>query len=404
MGAKRSMGVERQTGDGSHSNKKYKMESSTQHLQARESQNEVNVKDNGAVRGMAGGANDRREKVHTVEEAIEVLVNNPAALKRIIENSEDDGKIIVSRLEHALKLAQASSSEKNNTSRLSTSQQSAPSSSSNTAQPILRADRPLPSLPPIDDPSLLRKVFTYQGLLDAKQSSQSDASYERLEFLGDAYLECIATRIIYGLFPHLHVGRLAQIRENCVCNATLAVYAREYGFHKRLRLAGDPSIKSKSETKVHADIFEAYVAAVIIDHPETGFQLVEEWLQRLWGPRLLKFMDVPLLNREAKQELAKKVMSRGVKLDYIEPRQPQPVKGEPGKKTFFVGVYMTGWGWQGQFLGEGEGINKNEAGMRAATNALYNIPLIDEIAEKKKLFDAATKAQRELEEANGNPA
>lgn len=43
----------------------------------------------------------------------------------------------------------------------------------------------------------------------------------------------------------------------------------------------------KRWTKTKSDIFEDYVAAVILSRPEGGgFQLVERWLTSLWLPEL----------------------------------------------------------------------------------------------------------------------
>jgi len=143
----------------------------------------------------------------------------------------------------------------------------------------------LPPLPPILSPALESAAFTHASLCNP-----NTPSYERLEFLGDAYIELIATRLIYPAFPTLTPGRMSQKRELLVKNETLAEYALAYGFDKRARLPRDffglGSGRGKLWTKTMGDLFEAYVAAVVLSDPKGGFETVEAWLTELWREKL----------------------------------------------------------------------------------------------------------------------
>jgi ribonuclease III len=140
----------------------------------------------------------------------------------------------------------------------------------------------------------------------------------------------------------------------------------------------------KRWTKTKGDIFEAYVAAVILSDPINGYQSVEAWLTALWLPKLATVKPAQS-TLQFKEQLAKKVMGKGIKLKYVDERPPLQL--DKGMQTFFVGVYLTGWGWKEQHLGSGKGFNKVEAGNQAANKALANKPLIDEIASVKQIFD-----------------
>ncbi|KAH0557096.1 hypothetical protein GP486_005114 [Trichoglossum hirsutum] len=258
----------------------------------------------------------------------------------------------------------------------------------------------LPPLPPVSDPALQSQVFTHSARLDALQSDQYSAanlSYERLEFIGDAYLECIASRIIFARFPLLPPGKLSQIRESLVKNETLAGYAVDYGFDRKLEIPKKvrEAMTPKSWTKTLGDVFEAYVAAVALSSPDTGFAQAESWLSNLWENKLMEHAGQDL-NPHAKSEIMKKLMGKGIKVEFREEREPQVFKRE-GKSKFFVGAYLTGWGWEDQHLGSGVGFSKGEAGTRAAMEALVNVPLVDEIAAVKKAHDDELKARRETE-------
>lgn len=257
----------------------------------------------------------------------------------------------------------------------------------------------LPYLPPILSEDLAPIPFTHQGFLHGSTASKLHANYERLEFLGDAYIEVIATRYVYTSFPNLPAGRLSQLREQCVKNETLAEYATAYGFPERAQLP--LNIKKEGKKlwiKTMGDIFEAYVAAVILSSPESGFQTAEAWLTTLWEYELSKEqrtskVDTQIHKSNAKNDLAKAIGGRGVKFEYKDQGEPETIK-KLGKIIFHVGVYLTGWGWKDQRLGGGSALSKQEAGAEAAADALGN-PLMNEVTRVKKGYDALVAAARE---------
>ncbi|KAI9840504.1 MAG: hypothetical protein M1837_001564 [Sclerophora amabilis] len=255
----------------------------------------------------------------------------------------------------------------------------------------------LPDLPPVHDEKLLSAVFTHRGVLDAEGSLCFDRCYDRYEFLGDAYLEVIATRIIFDLFPNLPSGRLSEIREDLINNTTLGGYAVAYGFEQKALVPKPAVAQIKNSHKVNADLFEAYVAAIILSSPGDGFATAETWLGRLWATRLAKFEDDSTASANAKQDLAKKIGGKEVTIAYVQERRPEPIS--KSRTAYFMRVELTGWGWHGQRLGSGTGTSKAMAGSRAALAALDNVPLIDEIAVVKQLFDAETKRKREQEQS-----
>lgn len=256
----------------------------------------------------------------------------------------------------------------------------------------------LPPLPPILSESLTLVPFTNPGYLNGSAASKLHTTYDRLEFLGDAYIEVIATRLVFTLFPNLPAGRLSQHREFCVKNETLSEYAHAYGFDKRARL---PVHITKAErklwTKTMGDIFEAYVAAIIMSDPDTGFQTAETWLTALWQDKLSPRQSKPAFETQtadpgAKHSLGSKLLSKGIKLEYVEESPPTEIRDQ-GKLIFHLGVYLTGWGWQNQHLGSGSGLSKSVAGAMAASEASKN-PLTEKINDVKKAFDANLAAER----------
>ncbi|MCJ1399144.1 hypothetical protein MMC11_002346 [Xylographa trunciseda] len=259
----------------------------------------------------------------------------------------------------------------------------------------------LPELPPIRDPTLAKMTFTHRHSAEKEGHCVSEESYERLEFLGDAYVELIASRLIYQKYPGLPPGRLSQIRESSVRNETLGSFALAYKFDERINLPSSyvegRGAPRKLLIKTFGDVFEAYVAAVILSDPQNGFATAEAWLVQLWTPRLPGNEDYEVpKNKFAKQDLSKKIMGKGVKVEY-KVEEEQPIKTE-GKIWYTVGAYVTGWGWENFHLGSGKALSTGEAGIRAAMQALVS-PLTAQIGVVKRDHDAKVKLEREQQAA-----
>lgn len=256
--------------------------------------------------------------------------------------------------------------------------------------PDFQPNGDIPDLPRIGG-EYEKTVFTHQSAVPAQLSATGLGSYDRLEFLGDAYIEIIASRLLWNQFHDLPAGKLSSIRESLVRNETLARFAGIYGLDKRLSRQQNLTTSSQW-TKIKGDVFEAYVAAVILSDPLQGFEIAENWLTQLWLP-ILKEVKTSTTNLNAKEELARKVMAPGIKLSYVDDR-PAVLDKKAGIQTHFIGVYLTGWGWENQHLGSGIGLNKVVAGNEAATRALENRPLIDQVIEKRQEWLKNRDAQR----------
>jgi len=260
-------------------------------------------------------------------------------------------------------------------------------------QPSPPTTNSLPALPPITDLKLLSAPFTHTSTLPHYIAPTNINTYEPLEFLGDAYLEVIATRLIHNRFPAHTVGQKSGLREILIRNDTLAVYSRDYGFGDKVQIAGvERESMGKGWTKILADVFEAYVACVILSDAERGFETCEAWLQRLWEPRIKEWEEGPgknsgeqeHLNLDVKSVLQRYLVSKGVKLEYVEERPMEHVK-DGNRTTFFMGVYLTGWGYNRVRLGSGSGRSKQIAGAEAAKDAFVRGKAIIEVAHARKL-------------------
>ncbi|RYP52037.1 hypothetical protein DL768_002720 [Monosporascus sp. mg162] len=277
----------------------------------------------------------------------------------------------------------------------------------------------LPPLPPVLDPVLEQAALTHAG----KVARPTDMSYERLEWIGDAYLYLISSAFIFQTFPNLATGRSAQLREKLVKNETLSTYTTEYGLNMRARFpaefdlegrVGGSQASREKRKKALGDIFEAYVAAAILGDPD-GLPRVVTWLKALWAGSLSKEIRNEYKSQatgvphavengdstdagNAKQDLnpkvvlAKAIGAKGVKIVYENLGEPKKAK-DSGLPMYTVGVFLNGWGETHLRLGYGNGLSKKEAGAKAAQRALDNKKLIKKFETRRREFQAALDAQ-----------
>lgn len=259
----------------------------------------------------------------------------------------------------------------------------------------------LPPLPPITEPHLHEAVFTHQSFHVTNQTVHQGINlgldYERLEFLGDAYIELIASRALYNRFPQVDIPQLSSWRERLVENLALGKFSEAYGFPDRLRAKIHWDKSSKAWKKVVADLFEAYVAGIILSDAVNGFATAEEWLDKLWAPQLLGFEQKVIENPRARDDLQKLVFLTHVKLDY---REERPMTYTNAVQKFYLGVYLTGWGYENEWLGSGEGQNKAQAAINAAIDAIKrNSTVLQDAARQKKEVMELRAKEREAKAA-----
>lgn len=253
---------------------------------------------------------------------------------------------------------------------------------------------PLPPLPPISPP-LEKAVFTHASLAVQDPDKPEPVNYERLEFLGDAHLELMASQVIFERYSSSTPGKMSAVREDLVKNETIANFARQYGFDKRLNI-GIGNVQPRDWVKIQGDVFEAYICAIVLSDqdPHNGFDAAKKWVTALWQPILAKLGMTMVRNVKSKDALGRALLAPGIRIDYLDEKKPIHDKAK-GLQSYFIGAYLTGLGYQKQHLGSGVGESKVAAGQEAAKQALEN-PLLDVLKTKR----AAYLDQREKDKAS----
>lgn len=172
------------------------------------------------------------------------------------------------------------------------------------------------------DPALLQAALTHR--------SAGGPHNERLEFLGDAVLNCVVAMLVFREFGAADEGDLSRFRSSLVSGEALAVIAAEIGLGDQLRL-GSGELKSGGfrRKSILADTLEAVFGAIYLDG---GFDAAAGVIERLLTPRLDRLPSAAEL-KDPKTRLQETLQARGLPLpSYVV----DSVSGEAHSQMFQV--------------------------------------------------------------------
>lgn len=208
------------------------------------------------------------------------------------------------------------------------------------------------------DKELLRQAFTHRSYLN-EHRGEVVGHNERLEFLGDAVLELVATHFLYEKFPEHDEGDLTAYRAALVNAVTCAEVANELGMNEYLLLSrGEAKDQGRARGVLLANAFEALIGALYMDQ---GYDTAQAFIARHLLPKIDEIIKKRLW-QDAKSTLQEKVQEfQGVTPSYSVLKETGP----DHDKHFVVGVYA-----KQELLAQGEGKSKQEAEQCAARTAL----------------------------------
>lgn len=121
-------------------------------------------------------------------------------------------------------------------------------------------------------------------------------SNQRLEFVGDGALECVAKWTLYQRFPKATEGFMTEKKIALVKNETIGRFAYEMGLHKWVILSKHAEQKeTRTNMKKLGCVFEAFLGAIFMDFNKTelddnkhgflcgpGFQFAQIFIERVF--------------------------------------------------------------------------------------------------------------------------
>ena len=207
------------------------------------------------------------------------------------------------------------------------------------------------------DEKILKRALTHSSYL--RDSKEKNGSNERLEFLGDAYLDAFVSEILFLRNREIPEGQLSKLRAMVVCEKSLAEVGRKIGLGSYLNMGkGEVVMGGRDRDSIIADGVEALIAAIYLDG---GFQAAFDFVRNNLSDSIEAALEGKL-SKDYKSQLQERLQKSGeLHISYEVLSQ----EGPDHRKTFRMGVYI-----DGKLAGEGQGKSKKEAEQQAACAAL----------------------------------
>lgn len=203
-----------------------------------------------------------------------------------------------------------------------------------------------------DDLSAFERAFIHQSYA----REHGGASNDRMEFLGDSVLGCIAAGWLFERFAEEPEGLLTLRKAAIVNDAQLAETARRLGFASLTQLGvGMRAAGGADNTSVLADAFEAFVGALYL---RCGLERAQQFVMAEHIERLDHSSEALLDAKTKLQHYAQEHLA-------ATPVYREVSRGTPQRPAFKSRVSV-----KGKILGRGDGASKKAAQQAAAAAAL----------------------------------
>ena len=207
------------------------------------------------------------------------------------------------------------------------------------------------------------QAFLEHALVHKSFVNQNDrkglSSNERLEFLGDAVLNCLVTDHIYHRYTTYSEGQLSKIKSLLVSRKIIGKVARMINLGAYINM-GQSEKRSigQNRTSIISNAFEALLGAVYLDG---GIESARELLERFLFNRIEEF-----INDKCNMNYKSKILEMSQADGFGIPCYPLlSEEGPDHAKKFVVGIDIAG-----VRLAEGSGTNKKNAQQDAAQKSL----------------------------------
>lgn len=204
----------------------------------------------------------------------------------------------------------------------------------------------------------LERALTHSSYNREKNTKHMDN--ERLEFLGDAFLDAIVSVELYHRMEKVTEGRLTKTRALIVCENALAEAARTISLGSFINMGhGEESAGGRSKDSILADAMEAVIGALFLDG---GYDAAKKFVLDVFSDTIDRAIQGKIF-LDYKSEVQEVLQSRGIPVNiiYLTDREEGPAHD----KTFFVHMECNG-----KSYGRGSGKSKKEAEQSAARETL----------------------------------
>jgi len=203
------------------------------------------------------------------------------------------------------------------------------------------------------DPRLLVTALTHRSYVNEHKIAAPEQN-ERLEFLGDAVLELVASDYLYRNYKYSE-GVMTALRAALVRTESIGAAGKDVGYEPLVRLSkGEQQGTDRAHESIMADCFEAVIGAIYLDQ---GYEEARKFIEK----HILVKTEV-IIKEESWRDPKSYVQELAQKIDGVTPvYQTLKEDGPDHNKTFTVGLYV-----ENKMISEGVGHSKQDAQTEAA--------------------------------------
>ncbi len=208
------------------------------------------------------------------------------------------------------------------------------------------------------DKDLLRQALAHSSYVKEHFHCKTESN-ERLEFLGDAFIDAICGEELYLRCPHSEEGRLTKLRAAVVCEAALARQAQKIEIGEYLLMGhGEEKQGGRHRESIMADAVEALIGAIYLDG---GYAAARDAFLMLSADMIDDAIEGRIM-KDYKSTIQEQIQATGGgRLIYKINRE----EGPDHDKTFFVSLFL-----DNKLIGTGSGKSKKQAEQQAAKEAI----------------------------------
>ena len=233
-----------------------------------------------------------------------------------------------------------------------------------------------------------RDISVYKQALLHKSAGQKNEkgrpiNNERLEFLGDAVLDCVVGDIVYRHFQGKREGFLTNTRSKLVSRSTLGKLAQEMGISQLIKSTGH---STSHNNYMNGNAFEALVGAIYLDR---GYDACMRFMEKRILSQVINIDKVAYKEVNFKSKLLEWSQKNRVKMEFRELEQTKDAN--TGSPVFTTQVFLEGI--EGC---KGTGFSKKESHQQASKETLQLL------RREPQYIDAVFAAKERLSEG-GHP-
>jgi ribonuclease-3 len=211
------------------------------------------------------------------------------------------------------------------------------------------------------DPEAIRQAFVHSSFLNENPGS-APGHNERLEFLGDAVIGHVVSRLLYDRFPDEDEGFLTARRAALVNRASLAEIALDLGLDRYLLLGrGEAGGGGAARPSLLAATFEALAGAIAVSE---GQRQTQAWLRKVFVARL-----APAPSGRPFKSAKSRLQEWTQRHHHQKPQyEVTELSGPPHRQAFTVTAVV-----DGRRIGVGRGSSRQRAEEEAAVETLARV-------------------------------